>query len=102
MTGFSYTPEARLHLLEIWDYSAQRWSERQADRYLAAIEASIALVAEGKLRARPCLDLLPGLHFVRSGSHNVYLRWDHEADMVRILGVLHQRMEPSRHLRDEQ
>jgi hypothetical protein len=37
-----------------------------------------------------------GLQFVRAESHNVYLRVS--AGVCEVIGVLHQRMEPSLHL----
>jgi|CXWL01.1.fsa_nt_gi plasmid stabilization system protein ParE len=101
MTGIRFTAPAKLHLSEIWKYSSKHWGQHRADRYLRALNETVALVASGKRRARPCEEILPGLQFVRSGSHNIYLRWDREADEVQVIGVLHQAMEPSRHLRDE-
>jgi toxin ParE1/3/4 len=101
MTAIRYTPTAQRQLDEIWAYSMAHWGEARTNRYLMAIEEAIEAVASGRRRARPCADLWPRLKFVRSGSHNIYLRLDAAGDVLQVMAVLHQRMEPSRHLKDE-
>ncbi|MBX9747894.1 MAG: hypothetical protein K2X34_13395 [Hyphomonadaceae bacterium] len=41
---------------------------------------------------------------VASGSHTIYLRYDARSDIYEVIGVLHQSMDPPRHLsaNDEQ
>ncbi|WP_414731487.1 type II toxin-antitoxin system RelE/ParE family toxin [Vitreimonas sp.] len=74
MTGFRLTPHARRHVIEILEFSIAQWGERRADRYIQAIDAAIAAVARGEIKARDCEQYGAGLRFVRSGSHNIYLR----------------------------
>ncbi len=92
---------ARRQISEIWRYSAPLWGEKRADEYLRAIDAAIRDVAEGRRSARPCDHLLAGLTRVSVGSHHVYFMLDRKNDVLHVVVVLHQRMDPSRHLTDE-
>lgn len=98
MTDFRLTPRAKRHLIDIWDYSVGRWGERRAERYLRAIDDTIALVVAKERRPRLCGQYGPGMSYIRAGSHNIYLRYDAVADLYWVIGVLHQRMDQARHL----
>ena len=98
MTVLRFTPRARLQLMEIWHYSERRWGERRASAYLDAINTAIEQAAAGSRRTRSCTQYGDGLRTLKSGSHNVYLRFDQPANEVLIIGVLHQKMDPARHL----
>lgn len=102
MSGVRFTPQTRLQLNAIWRYSVRNWGERRADSYLRAIDDVIAAVASGEKQTRACEQYGHGLQSVRSGSHYVYLRHGSTADVFIVMGVLHQGMEPSRHLRNEE
>lgn len=72
MTNYRFTPQAKRQLIGIWDYSVSRWGQRRAERYLRAINTTVALVAAKKRQARTCEHYGPNLSFIRSGSHNIY------------------------------
>ena len=101
MTDYRFTLQAKRQLIGIWDYSVSRWGQRRAERYLKAINATVALVAAKKRQARTCEHYGRNLSFIRSGSHNIYLRYDAAADLYWVVGVLHQRMDQARHLTPE-
>jgi len=101
MSGVVFTPRAKLHLLAIWDYSVEQWGERRTDDYLREINTTILNAANGRRILRPCDQYGAGMKSLRSGSHTIYLRYDAEADAFLVLGVLHQHLEPSRHLKED-
>jgi toxin ParE1/3/4 len=37
MTGYVLSPAAGADLEQIWDYTAERWGQEQAERYVRAI-----------------------------------------------------------------
>jgi toxin ParE1/3/4 len=96
MKGYRLTEAADRHLREIWRYTRDRWSAAQADAYLARIEAALeaAIATPALLRPRP--ELGEGVVARRAVSHIVYGVVDDE--MLVVIGVLHARMDPRRHL----
>ena len=96
MSAYRFTPTAKERLAAIFRYSAAKFGERRAARYMGAIDEVVKPAAAGESVLRPCEHYGPGLHSVRSGSHVIFIR--READFLVVVGVLHQMMEPSRHL----
>lgn len=96
MKQYRLTPAARQDLSEIWDVTAERWDVDQAERYLGEIRAAVERLAEDPGRGRPCDDLRPGYRRYGIGSHLLFfVVTGSSADVIR---VLHQRMDPTRHL----
>ena len=89
-------PEARADLDGIFDYTAERWSFEQAIDYSARFNEAFERLADGTalIRSRP--DAPEGIRVVAVGSHHVFLRKDD--DMITVLRVLHQSVDPRRHL----
>jgi toxin ParE1/3/4 len=87
---------ARRDLKEIWSDSFKSWNEKQADRYLRDLNAKLV-----KLKLNPNLgrardELRPGYRSLAINRHVVY--YTVEEPVVRIIRVLHGRMDPDQHL----
>ncbi len=96
MSGYVLSPLAEADLDEIWDYSADRWGNDQANGYLALIRGVIERVAKRPSWGRSCDEIRRGYFRIAAGSHVVfYNRRAHEIVIVR---VLHQSMDFARHL----
>lgn len=96
MKRYRLTPAAQQDLLEIWDFTEDRWDVRQAETYIAEIRAAIERVAGDPGRGRGCDEIRRGYRRYAIGSHLVfYIETDDTVDVIRIL---HQRMDPYRHL----
>ncbi len=93
---YNLTPVAKEDLQDIWLYTLDQWGEQQADRYLRQLEECCArLVSLPELdKARD--DLRSGYRSILEGSHIIIYR--HHLDQIEIVRVLHQRMDPERHL----
>lgn len=104
MTGYRLTPQAKRHIAEILHYSIDAWGERRAVAYVREIAATMEAVTRNERQIRRCDQFGAGMRSVASGSHNIYLRYDAASDMYEVIGVLHQSMDPPRHLtaNDEQ
>ncbi len=98
MTTYRLTISARRHLDEILGYSVSKWGQRRGATYLRDIDRALRALANKERQAVPCEDYGDGLSFIRSGSHNIYLRYDAASDVYQVIGVLHQSMDPPRHL----
>lgn len=113
MARFRLSGPARADLAAILAASAERWGVEGRRRYAAALAAAMRLAAADPQgpTTRDRADLLPGirsLHLrhgragggdehVRRPVHILFYRL-HEQGFVEIVRVMHERMEPSRHL----
>lgn len=88
MSVYRLTLEADRQLTEIWRYTAGRWGVRQADDYLAALEATCEKAAATPSLLRPRADLSPDLGAIKSGSHMVFARIDSDGVLL-IVSILH-------------
>lgn len=97
MTGARLTPAAQRDLSSIWDYTAGRWDLRQAETYIGEIRAAIERVADDFRRGSACDDIRDGYLRYSIGSHLLFYRQRRRGG-VDIIRILHQRMDPGRHL----
>ncbi|QIJ74121.1 type II toxin-antitoxin system RelE/ParE family toxin [Methylobacterium sp. NI91] len=88
---------ARRDLSGIWTYSAKRWDEAQADRYVRLFADSFDGLASGMVTGRGADDIRPGYFKLAVGSHLVFYRMG-AADVIEVVRILHQRMDFDRHL----
>ncbi|KJQ54215.1 type II toxin-antitoxin system RelE/ParE family toxin [Microbacterium sp. SA39] len=96
MKHFRLTPAAQRDLSGIWDFTEERWNAEQAETYIIELRAAIERVAEAPERGRACDGIREGYRCYRIGSHLVfYIETDRSVDVIRIL---HERMDPTRHL----
>jgi len=110
MTLLHLSAPAQADLAHILATSLDRWGAEGRDRYASVLSAALQRIASdpngAATRARE--ELLPGIrsfhlrhtrgaHGVRYPVHVIYYREIHE-DLSEIVRVLHERMDPSRHL----
>ncbi|UNX53842.1 type II toxin-antitoxin system RelE/ParE family toxin [Georgenia sp. TF02-10] len=96
MSLYRLTPAAQRDLSSIWDFTEERWDVRQAETYVAEIRAAIERVADDPGRGRACEEIREGYRRYGIGSHMLF--YVENADGVDVIRILHQRMDPTRHL----
>ncbi|WP_437583932.1 type II toxin-antitoxin system RelE/ParE family toxin [Paramicrobacterium sp. CJ85] len=96
MRVYRLTPAAQRDLTSIWDYTQEHWDARQAETDLTTIRVAIERVADNPDRGRTCDEIREGYRRYRVGSHVVF--YLESTDGVDVIRILHQRMEPGRHL----
>ena len=84
-------------LREIADYTRRMWSEEQAERYLRMLFGELARLAECPFVGRSYDEYRVGLRGRSCGKHVVLYRVL-SRNKVRIVRVLHKRMDLPRHL----
>lgn len=89
-------PAAEADLIAIWRTSYERWGLMQADRYLDEVNEGIAVLAGNPLLGTDCSWIRAGYRRLTIQHHNVYYRVI--IMRIEIIRVLHERMEPERHL----
>ena len=98
MTRYILSPLARVDLNKIWDFTADRWDEDQADAYLRMIQAAIETAAENPLHSPAIYDVRPGYRRHRAGAHLILFR--QIAGAIDVVRVLHENMDVPSHLPD--
>jgi toxin ParE1/3/4 len=98
MKELVFSPRARSDLDEIWDFTAERWDEEQADSYLRRIFAACEDLARGARISRSAEGVRSGYRKYAVESHVVYFQ---ESDSIlNVIRILHQQMDVPRHFRD--
>lgn len=96
MSSYRLTPAAQRDLSTIWDFTEERWDAHQAETYVTEVKAAIERVADDPTRGRAVDEIRKGYRRYNIGSHALfYIEAPASVDVVRIL---HQRMDPTRHL----
>lgn len=88
---------AQRDLDEIWDYTADRWSPAQANRYIEHIRGACEKLGRGDARGRSIDDVRPGYWKLAVKSHFLFYRVD-DRGVIDIVRILHQRMDIEAHL----
>lgn len=96
MTTYRLTPAAQRDLSSIWDFTAERWDQDQAEIYISEIRAAVERIAADPQRGRGCDEIRQGYRRYGIGGHLIYyIVRNGGVDVIRIL---HQRMDPTRHI----
>ncbi|MBX9459090.1 MAG: type II toxin-antitoxin system RelE/ParE family toxin [Rhizobium sp.] len=93
---WTLTKKAVRDLEEIWRYTFKRWSVEQADSYHNDMIGMFNKLAAGHRLGRKVI--LPDRTYFccTTASHNIFFR--DEKTRVVIVRILHNRMDPRRHL----
>lgn len=88
--------EAEADLIDIWVYSLCEWDAERADKYVDDLEAAMRLLERNPNLGRSREDLGPGYRSLTIHRHIAFYTVDES--VVRIIRVLHGRIEPNRRL----
>ncbi len=96
MTQYFLSPNAQKSLRKIKTYSLKQFGEEQAITYLKLIEKKLQMIAKSPDIGRKREEIKKGYLSFLAGSHVVFYR--KAKSHVDIIDLLHQSMEPYRHL----
>jgi toxin ParE1/3/4 len=94
-----FSRRAEADLLKIGAYTLRTWGPDQTISYLDALEACCQRLADNPELGRACAEVRPGLQRFEQGRHVVFYR--REASGILVSRILHQRMQPERHIVDD-
>ena len=79
-------------LNEIWIYTFEKWSEKQADKYYEALEFACMQIGENPELGKDYEGINSNLRGLRTGKHIIFYQVisDQEIEIIRIL---HERMD---------
>ena len=97
MADFVLSERARKDLVGIANYTEEKWSEEQAERYIRMLLTVCGELANKPLVGRSYDPIRPGLRGTTCGKHVIFYRVLSRSK-VRIVRVLHEKMDFPRHL----
>lgn len=97
MSRYVLSPAARADVEQIWDYTCDRWDDKQAEKYVREIQRAIDRVVDSPEIGRACDEVRPGYRKHAVGAHTLYYRIA-GVEMIDVVRILHQRMDVDRHL----
>lgn len=92
MGKFSLTKKAIDDLNGIWLYTAENWSENQADKYYKLLTDAFPEIADTPKIGRQYKEIDDLTYGLRVGRHIIFYRANKIQNVV-ILRILHQRMD---------
>lgn len=95
MTGYVLSPRAEADLEDIWDYTVERWSPAQADKYHSDLMAAIARLGQNPRLGRDCPHIRLGYVRYNAGAHVIFYRI--AADTIEVMRILHKSRDFPRH-----
>ena len=86
---FRLRPRARIDIAGIWGFSADHWSETQADRYIRGLNEAFNTIVEFPKASRERSEFSPPIRIKHYSSHVIAYRI--EPEWIDILRILHAR-----------
>ena len=96
MSQYRLSPQALRSLVQISRHTKKNFGESQRRRYLELLRERMSAVAERPKIGRERSEVKLGYYSLYAGKHTIYYRI--QSDVIEIIDVLHQSMEPSLHL----
>lgn len=101
MAKYHFTNKAVEDLANIWNYTFETWSERQADTYYnMLIESCQKIVENPWLYGVKYDEITEGLRGYRANKHIIFYQILHD-DEILIIRILHQRMDLKRRMTED-
>lgn len=84
--------EAINDLNDIWFYTFDEWSEKQADKYYAALEFAFKQIGKNPILGKEYEGISNNLLGLRTGMHIIFYQVISK-DRIEIVRILHERMD---------
>lgn len=94
---YRISKQAIQDLTDIWEYTLNKWSKIQADRYFALMMGEIEFIADNFNSGKAIEDTRKSYRVTKVKSHLIFYR-KVENDVVEIVRILHQRMDVKKRL----
>ena len=96
MKRLHLSPKAQSDLAEIWDFTTENWGTARAEGYVRAIRKACNGLCDGSSDSTAIDHVRQGYRKRIVGSHLLLFR--ETDDTIAVIRILHQRMDPDRHL----
>ena len=99
MGNYVLSSNAQESLKGIKAYSTEKFGQRQTNIYLEKLRDRMRALADNPKRGKARDKIKVGYYSYLEGSHMIYYKI--LADHIAIIDILHQSMEPTRHLLED-
>jgi len=96
MGCFHLTPDAKASMMQIAQYTLEKWGFRQCNSYMKLIDDCFHALANAPMRGKTRPEVHHILRSYPVGKHIVF--YVIKQDQIVIVNVLHERMDPVKHL----
>lgn len=97
MAKVIFRQEAINDLNNIWNYTYEKWSENQADKYYTMLKIACEAIGKNPAIGKKYTQISPNLLGLHSGRHIVFYQVVQENE-VEIVRILHEQMDLKRRL----
>ena len=92
MAKYNLTIKATQDLRQIWNYTFDNWSERQADKYYKEILDQCAILASNPSLGREYKNIYPRLRGSKVNKHLIFYKAI-DGTEIEVVRILHQQMD---------
>ena len=92
MAKFKFTNNAVKDLSDIWNYTAETWSESQADKYYKLILNACSAIVKKPQIGKIYEEIYPELKGKKASKHVIFYRIM-EDQSIEIVRILHERID---------
>lgn len=92
MAKVIFKQEAIDDLNDIWEYTFEKWSENQADKYYATIKFTCKEIGVNPDLGKVYADISRNLLGLKSGKHIIFYHLISENE-IEVIRILHERMD---------
>ena len=79
-------------LNDIWYYTFEKWSEKQADKYYATIKIACLRIGENPEVGKQYYGISKNLLGLKSGKHIIFYKSLSESE-IEVIRIIHERMD---------
>lgn len=98
--NYKISKQAEIDLENIWLYTFEEWSLKQADYYLDLILDEIEYISENPKSAKDYNELRKGYFRSRVKSHFIFYQVNLKEEIVEIIRILHDQMDIETHINE--
>ncbi len=92
MAKYHLTYKATSDLLNIWDYTVEIWSKKQAEKYYNQLIGTCKQIAENPGIGKDYFEVKTELLGLKTGKHIIFYETINKNE-VKIIRILHERMD---------
>lgn len=100
MAKYQLSNKAVDDLTQIWNYTFDRWSENQADKYYQMLLDNFIEITNNPDLGKDYSDVIENLFAFRVGRHIIFYR-KIEDDKIEIIRILHEQMDLKRRIKEK-
>ena len=100
MPGYKLTHKAVEDLTGIWNYTVEKWSEKQADKYYRLLIDNFDELSRNPGFGKSYSDIIENILGFRVGRHIIFYRVI-QSNKIEILRILHEKMDLKNRIKEK-